>query len=397
MVDIDVLERDLAETHSGEWPLLTVSVDLTPGPEGIPAASQIVKQGWRAAEEVYTGDLTSRDALRSYEHDQRSAEQLQDEAIRRGFRGLFYAGCAATDLQVVLETPYPMRNSVHLGNRPWLFELMRYRYLVHRPAILAVVELSGIRIIRIAYGDVEEEFEVRRWEGPVTGPHGRTDTQGVGSFGADVGGGAATPAAQGGQRIASDVTGGWHGKTRIEKSILAHKEAFGKEDAASLADLVQADDLVVLAGPDEARAELRPWLPPGLQDVLVEAPNVDPTLSDAELADIMTEFVVEEQYRRAELELRRWESGDLGAKAIGGVEGIADAISRGQLETLILPEDVVPHLGSAADARARPGSADAEAVDGLLHGALGVSARCLFTREPPRSAGGAPAGILRWI
>lgn len=388
MPDIDALIEALSDLEVPEAPLLTVSLDLEPGPDGIPSAGQVMKQGWRNIEERYPDGLADRDALRSYEADQAAVEQLHEEAIGRGAAGLFYAGCAARGIRRVLETPYPLRHHLALGHRPWLFELLRYRYLVHRPVTLVLADLGGIQAMRIQYGEVDEEIDIERWEGAATGPHGRTDTQGVGSPGRDAQGGA------------PDTAGGWHGKTRIEKSILAHREAFAREDAARVAELAGEEDLLVVAGADETRADLLHQLPERLRGRTVEAAHIDPRRSERELADMATEAAVSRQYAQASAAYRRWASGDLGERAIAGVEAVMKAVERGQLGTLIMAEAAVPHLGTAVDAREHEGTLTEDAVAAVVRGALSVSAECLVLRRDNNGDdGGAPedvAGILRW-
>jgi hypothetical protein len=218
----------------------------------------------------------------------------------------------------------------------------------------------------------------------VTGPHGRTDTQGVGSAGQSASGGAA-------------ATGGWHGKSRIEKTILAHQEAFASANAASVAELVGRDDLLIVAGPDEPRSDLLRQLPSTFDAPIVEAPALEANLSDADLVALATDAAIEHQSALAARQVARWRSGNLGSRAIAGIDAVRRAIQRGQLETLILSEDAVPHLGTAFDTREQPGEMELAVADELLRGASGVSAEYSFARGGLPEGTSGVIGTLRWV
>jgi hypothetical protein len=392
MDHIEELQDQLVRVDTGGPPLLTVSLDLTPGSDGIPSARQVLKQMWRTVEGRFEG--LERDAKRSYERDQSAVEEAWEPALQAGARGLFYAGCSAMGFRAMLETPYPLRHSAYLSTTPWLFEFARYRYVAHRPIVLAMTDWKQLRALRIQYGEVREEIETEQWDGAVTGPHQRTDTQGVGSPGAGLGGATAGRASR---ASAADTGGGWHAKTRIEKSVLEHKEIYAREEAARLADLLGDDDILVIAGPEEPRSELRRQLAERLQDRLIEGPEVPPNMAEREIVDDAMELAAELQFGFAEREVARWREGNLKERAVAGLEEASGAVERGQLGTLILHEDAVTHFGNAGDGRERPGRLDSRETGELLRGALGGSVTVLFTREPwMLEEHGGVLGILRW-
>lgn len=390
---IDNVVRRLTEAEHLGAPVLTVSLDLTPGPEGIPPARQILKQMWRTVEERFP---IAHDDLRSYQADQEIVESLWEPAIQAGARGLFYAGCSAAGFRVELETHYPLRHSAYLAERPWPFELARYRYLLQRPMTVALVDLSGIHAMRIYHGHIEEELDVEHYANAASGPHERHDTQGRGAGGGDVSGGAPGTNQSAGA-AAADTSGGWHSKTRIEKSILAHRRLFAKDEAEQLAQLVEQGDLLLIAGPDDARSDLMHALPEPLHSRVILAPAVDPTLDESKIADRAMEYAVERQYEDAEAVLARWRSGDLGEQAIAGVEAARRELESARVGTLVLHEDIVTHFGTGRDARERPGRVDSHAVGDLLRGATASSVELLFTRDAGLlEEHEGVAGILRW-
>jgi hypothetical protein len=130
----------------------------------------------------------------------------------------------------------------------------------------------------------------------------------------------------------------------------------------------------------------------------IEAPNIAPTIPDATIADDATQLVIASQYERATSLLRTVRSGELRERAAIAISDIERAIQNGQLESLIIPEDIVPYLGTARDAREHEGDVDPAGLNELIRGALAVSAECLVV---PANADldGAPAtiaGTLRW-
>lgn len=110
--------------------------------------------------------------------------------------------------------------------------------------------------------------------------------------------------------------------------------------------------------------------------------------------------VLAAQHERAECELRALQSGDLGARAITGAEAVRKAAESGQLGMLVVPDDLMPTLGTARDARTQEGVLDPDVAEDLVRAALGVSADCLVTRARSELADLAAEpvmGLLRWL
>jgi hypothetical protein len=394
---IEELQRQLVRVDTGGAPLLTISLDLTPGTDGIPSARQVLKQMWRTVESRFgNGDL-KHEGLRSYERDQQAVEEMWEPALQGGARGLFYFGCARTGFRATLETPYPPRHSAYLSTSPWMFEFARYRYLASKPIVVASVDWRELHARRIQYGEVHEEVEFQHYEEAVS-QGGRYDTSGIGATGGDVQGG---PPGGGGSPIAgrsgADTAGGWHAKTRIEKSVMEHKEITAREDAGRLAELVGNDDILMLAGPEEPREELRRQLPERLQDQVLEAPEIQANTAEHIVVDAAMHLAADLQFIWAEREVERWREGNLKERAIAGLDDARKAVERGQLGTLILHEDLATHFGSSRDGREHQGYTDSRAVSDLLRAALAGSVQVLFTSDPAvlPEQGGA-LGMLRW-
>ncbi|MEX2230058.1 MAG: hypothetical protein WEB13_10525 [Dehalococcoidia bacterium] len=342
-------------------PTLTVSLDLEPGADGIPAAQRVLTQAWRHAEEQTP---VAHDMKRSYEEDQAAVLAAIDEAIAAGSRGYFYVGCAAADLRFELETPQPLRNAATLLQVPWLFELVRYDYLSRRPVSLVITTVDQMHALRVHYGEVVERTDADHDPTAVGSTRGRTNRQ------------SAVAAAAG-----TGLSGG-HAWGRIEKSVLAHRAQFAADEAARLAELIGDEDIVLIAGGEEPRAALLAQLPARIAEHAVLLPQPSPTQSEQELADEAMALAREAQMAAADREVDAWLAGDHRDRAVSGIGALREASDRGQLSRLILHEQAVTHFGTADDARMHAGAAgDDEAINDLLRSALTHGVGCAFTRN----------------
>lgn len=355
-----IREQLLALTAAGQ-PILTVSLDLEPGRDGIPAAHRVLAQAWRHVEEQTP---VAHDMRRSFEEDRAAVTAAIDGAIAAGARGYFYVGCAAERVRFELETPQPFRNSATLLRVPWLFELERYEYLSHRPVSLVMATVGEMHALRVQYGEVVERADVEHDATDIAGGHGRTALQG---------GVAAGPG--------GEYQGG-HAKSRIEKSILAHRAQVAADEAARLGDFIGGDDVVLVAGADEPRAELMRHLAAAIADHAILLPHVAPTSSEQELADQAMALARDAQLAAADREVDAWLAGDHRDRAVSGIGALREASDRGQLGRLIMHEQAVTHFGTADDTRMHAGAAgDDEAINDLLHSALTHGVECAFTRN----------------
>jgi hypothetical protein len=66
------------------------------------------------------------------------------EVTADGSLGPMYVGAVGAGFLRLLETPDPLRNSIHAGPRPWIFELDRTRYLAGRSVCLVTFDHSTL-------------------------------------------------------------------------------------------------------------------------------------------------------------------------------------------------------------------------------------------------------------
>lgn len=356
---IDDLIDALMELESAEYPLITATIDLRSGSDGQPVAATLLKQGVREMEEQL-GTLR-RDTKRSFEADREALEEAIAHASEDGALGLAYCGAAAAGILRLIETPYPMRNSIHVGQRPWLFELVRTRYLAGRSICLMTTDLSTMDITRVRYGASEASDQVD-WSSHYLEKHRqRTNIEGWGG---------PMPGA------------GGHAVNQVERYVEAQRALFAAEAAEQAARFIEPGDLLVVAGPEEARAQVLNRLPDAYRDQAVETPALDPRQEERELMADLMDLVVDAQFRRAAEQAGLWFQGEYQDHALRGLAVIASAAEQGRLATLIVHEDAVDHFGTYDDARRHHPPVDAGPVEDLLQAALRQGAEVLFTREP---------------
>ncbi|MDA0366128.1 MAG: hypothetical protein O3B31_15090 [Chloroflexi bacterium] len=377
MTTFATIRDQLPELTAGGQPLLTVSLDLDPGADGIPAAPRVLAQAWRHVEEQTP---VAHDTRRSIEEDQAAVESAIAGAIAGGARGYLYIGSAAAGIRFELETPQPFRNAATLLRVPWLFEVVRYDYLSRRSVSLVMTTIDEMHAFRVHYGDVVERTDIEHDASAVSSTHGRTNRQ------------SGVAAAPGG-----GLAGG-HGWGRIEKSVLAHRARFAADEAARLTDFIGDDDIVLIAGADQPRAELLQHLPASTVERATLLPHVAPTASEQELADQAMALAREAQLVAADREVEGWLTGDHRDRAVSGIGALRAASDEGRLGRLILHEQAVTHFGTADDARVHPGAVgDDEAVNDLLRSALTHGVECAITRSDAvleRYEGA--VGVARW-
>ncbi len=372
---IEQLCRELPGRTAGGHLVLTVSLDLGPGTDGIPSARQVLKEMLREAE---AGHSLEHDVRRAVEADEAAVEAAMERGLAAGARGLFYAGSAAGDLRVEVETAQPFRNSAALALTPALFELVRFDMLTRRPVSVVATDLTAMHAMRVHYGVVEATAVVQHDESELGSAHGRTNVEG---------------------RVASAGEGaaGGHSRSRIEKQILAHRTQFAADEAARLQEFVGRDDILLIAGADEPRADLMKRLPPGLAERAVQTPDIHPQLTDAEIADMAMALAADAQQAMADREAERWLAGDFRDQAVSGIGAAREAAERGQLGTLLVHEAAITHFGVARDARKHASTLDGAAIEDLLAAALTHGAGVLVARADAmldRYEG--VLGITRW-
>jgi peptide subunit release factor 1 (eRF1) len=133
---------------------------------------------------------------------------------------------------------------------------------------------------------------------------------------------------------------------RVERYVEAQRDLFAAEAAEHIQRFLDDDDLLVVAGPEEARAQLLNSIPEEDRETAIEFANLDPTQPERELLASLTDLVVEVQYQAAAGEVVLWFDGENGSLALGGIESNMQAAEQGRLDTLILHEDAVDHFGN---------------------------------------------------
>lgn len=356
---IETLIDALVDVESPDVPLLTATVDLRPGGAGQPIATTWLKQGIRDAEE-HLGQLR-RETKRSFDADREALEEAIAHASEDGSLGLVYSGSAGADFLRLIETPYPVRNSLHVGSRPRLFELVRTRYLHGRSICLIETDMSSMNITRVQYGANQDTDSVD-WSSHYLEKHRqRTRIEGWGGPSAGAGG---------------------HAINQVERYVEAQRALFAGEAAEQAARFIKDDDLIVIAGPEEARAAILNRLPEDHRGRAIESTALDPRQEERDLLAHLSDIAMEAQYEAADEAARRWFDGEHLDLALGGPEVIASAAEQGRLGTLVLHEDAVDHFGTSEDARRHESPVDADAIEELLRCALRQSADVLVTREP---------------
>ncbi len=355
---IDDFIRELRAIESAESPILTATIDLRGGSDGRPVALRMLRQAVREATDRYAAEVPDRKPP-VFDEDVETLEAVIDEATSRGAAGLLYVGAADIGLLKTLETAYPLRNAIDIDSAPCLFEVVRYRYLAGAGAVLASISLREVDITKVRYGIAEATDSVeppRRIEKLKQ----RTKPEGFGG-----------PRGMGG-----------HALNRVHQRIEAVRVQYASEAADRIASLVEAGDVLVLAGTDSGRSAIRRQLPDNLNAQVLESPALDPTEDGRARIARLTDLVTEKQYAASDDMTNRWFQGEWGGLAEGGIASASLFAEQGRLGTLILHDDVVDHFGDASDARDRVPQHPPHAIEELVRNALAVSADIIVTREP---------------
>jgi len=370
----DRFRRFLLEFDLESGPALTVTLDLRQAAAGgPPAARTVAKEALAAAVAEFAGDDERR--AEAFRAEREHLEASIDAAIADGSLGLVYVAVPGANVRDELQLPLPLRNDARIAPIPWLWELERYRFLLERPVTVAIVDMHTLHVARLRHGDVEASGVVDWSEHPLMKRHGRTATEGRGAVGS--------------------AAGGWHSKNKVEAVVEAHRAMFSKEAGRELAAFLDADTVLIVAGVEEARAQLLQTLDPDVRARAIELPG-NPTHHDIDarhLRELAAEHAAELAQREAAAALASWrESG----RFVAGPAAVAEAVAEGRLAALVLHEDGAGHWGTAADARRVPPLGDPERLHDLLRGALRTSAEVRFCADPSLVEEGCAAGLLRW-
>lgn len=352
-----------------ERPIVSGAFDLRPDGTGSSTVLKELRQAVRLAmpEDVRAG-----------------AEDLTDElaaAIEQhaggGHEGLFVAGSLREPTRLVYPAATPPRNQLRIGERASRFEIERHRALARTPVAALWVERSRILAVLVDGDGTPTIEELEGDSHHMRGTLGRTAQH-------DRGGPVGSPS-------------GGHSKSNVESSALEERDRFARDAAERVRPLVERGRIVLLQGPEGSTERVLELLE-GHGGTLEEGVQHDRPPTSEELAAEARERGRRAQYDAAGRLAQRIESGALGNRVAIGAAAISKAAAAGRVESLVLEEDAVGHLGDAYDARPHPPSLEADEVEALLRATLGQAARLYFLEhgdEPDREPS-PPLAALRW-
>ena len=347
--------------HGGGRLTLTATLDLTPDGSGQPPVLQPLRH---AAREDGAG-LDVREA-KALDEDITALIAAAEDASARGVLGLVWVshpvveGHADPAPFTVLELAAPIRNSVHVGDAPRVFEVARAAFL-DRPVSLVTTDMHTMDVTRVSYGTSTGSDEVDWPQHYLSKVGGRTS---IDAYGGGTGG----------------TQGPGHSYSKLERWVEHQQSLFANEAAAHVAKFVQPDDILVVEGVDEARSQLLARLPEAVaaRAVQLNAPPFGEDERDryTRLRHLANDVQLDHGRHRAE----GW-FGGVEPNAISGLKAIATACEQGRVSTVIIHQDATDHFGTAEDTRAHESAVDGDAVERLLQAALRQGAVAVFTDD----------------
>jgi len=291
--------RELAETRTATAHVLSAYLNLSP--------TRQLRRGYRVAFD----DL----ARRLEEQLGAGARvELREEAARvraylaatppRGL-GLVVFSCGPRGLWRVYHLPVPVADELRFGPTPYLRPLLDVLDEHERYAVV-LVDKEKARFFTVFLGEVEEEHDLESY---VLGHHDQ---------------------------------GGWS-QANYQRHHEAHVRWHLERVAERLAELLRRRpfDRLILAGPDEATAELRRILPRPLRAKLAAVVAAELFAPPAKVLQLTR--AVEEQVERAaerELVADLVETASSGGGAACGLAATLEAVGRGQVHKLVVAEGV---------------------------------------------------------
>jgi hypothetical protein len=354
---LDALVTRLLDHAAADRLTLTATLDLTPDGSGQPP---VLKMLGHAAREATAGLESSEAALLDAEIAHLEAEAV--DASERGVLGIVWVSQPHEDSDApstLLELAAPIRSSLHVGRGPRVFEVARAAFF-DRPVTLVTTDLHTMDVTRVRYGAETGSAEVDwpqhylRKVGQRTG----RDAFGGGGPGSNVG----------------------HSYSNQQRYVEEQRNLFANEAAEHLAQFVQGDDLLIVEGVEEARAQLLARVPESLSERAVHLPAPQHGEDERDRFERLRALARDAQLAHAAERVEAWASG-AEANAIAGIEAILTACEQGRVGSVIVHEDAADHLGSADDARVQESSVDADAVERVLQAALGQGAIAIFTDD----------------
>ncbi len=358
-----------------DTPNVTAYFDLTNSPGGgVPPALSVAKSAFSEAREAL--GATRRREVRALEAEWDGLEAALNDAVAQGALGLAYIGDGKGEMGAELTTQVPFRNDLHVGPTPWMFELERYRYLYAPEVTIALTNIHSVDAYRIEFGGVAERLEETTDQRALSKRSGRTRVEGHAGPGRAAGG---------------------HAKNKVEQTVEAHRDMFGKDAAAKLEELAGGSGILVVAGVDEARSQLLGHLPDRLREVAIQLSAALTGTEERQIVAMAAGAAAQSQAQAANSLFERVTGGAVGDLAARGRTSVSRALDQGQLAELLIHDDVVSHWGTADDARRRDGLGDDPFYEGLLRSAADTSAVIRFASDPRLLADHeGVAGLLRW-
>ena len=342
-------------------PVLTAYLDLTPAPDtGHPTAPAVFKKA--LAEAMASLDLRHGPAADSLAADAAAVEEAIASAVAEGAHGLAIVSSNDAGFRYELTSVHPFRNDVRVGSRPWMFELERHGFELDQPATVASVDHHSIHLVRIIHGEVAGQRHTEGDPHATSKRRGRTAVEGRGAAGRTFGGG--------------------HSKNRLERAVEEKRATAAREAAAELVSLAGANDIVIVAGIDSARAELLAHLPAAVVQRVLERPAAAPGEVERTAAEVAADLATSTQLDLGDRFASEILGGAHGENHVSGVATVVRALAIGRAATVVLHEDAVAHWGSAIDSRRHNGTADEGRFELMVRQADATGAEVLFSRLP---------------
>lgn len=300
--------RRLAELESAETPILSIYVDLRPERQGGDPGSRnelvVVRDRLRHLLDGYEPHTPARDSLEA--DVDRFETHLDEEAdALRSAEGLAVFACHAAGAWEAVLSPTPFETQVSAGPTADLFQLAGLLE-ESRTAVVALVDTSTCRLYVTRRGSLlegatlDEPSEEHQWHDQ----------------------------------------GGWS-QARYQRHIDWQDRRFAKEAAQAIADLlglVRAHHLI-LAGDERATSVLEPELPEAARAVLDHVARIDVHAAtdevEAEVAPVLAALRIDDARDAADRAVAGHRAGDLG---VLGIDGVQEALERGQVHELVVDE-----------------------------------------------------------
>lgn len=305
----DVIRR-LAETESGDLPLLSIYLDMRPDATG-------------QNPQVWSGLIVLRDRLRdirrtlgvrgdaaeSFERDESKINGWVENEMSASSEGVAIFACGGIGLFETFEAETPFENRVRVGNRPDLYQLARLDD-EYETSIVAVIDTNTARIFAYRHGRLVER------------------------------GGPDDDSASYRKRS----TGGWS-QARYQRHIDKHRKDFGEEMAQSIAEAAEHEGArhIVLAGEETSMRWLREAmekLPQQVRDLVRGELRIDKRAERDEIHEQVEPLLREIEQQSGEDAVQRVvaevRQGDMG---VCGIAAVRKALEIGQADTVVIDDN----------------------------------------------------------